>query len=332
MMATMSEIRSHRHPRPGISRRTRKVVPLGRVRPHVRAAICGCTLVLILCLPYSRLWSQQDSVDIFELSLTQLANIRITSASKTEEILAESAATVVVITAAEIRDRGCRTLEDVLSVLPGFQFRNIMGINSYVFQRGIPNQNNLILLLIDGVQVNELNSGGFYAGAQYNLANVDRIEVVYGPTSVAYGTNAVSGIINIITREIDGNSVEAGVLGGSFQTMRVSARGQHVTADSTFGISLAGMYATSGKGDLRGGAGDNNWSDSFENHECDYSLDLKVHACDVTLGASLIEKDASPTTLFKHAAPHTRTMGPHGTSVFSMPTSGMHVICLTPSP
>jgi len=64
-------------------------------------------------------------------------------------------------------ENGYFTLEEALSFLPGFQFRNIQGINSYVFQRGIPNQNNLTLVLVDGMQINELNSGGFYAGGQY---------------------------------------------------------------------------------------------------------------------------------------------------------------------
>ncbi len=86
-----------------------------------------------------------------------------------------------MITAEQIRDNGYFTLEDALADLPGFQFRNILGFNSYLFMRGVPSQNNKILLLVDGVQINELNSGGFYAGGQFNLTNVDRIEVVYGP-------------------------------------------------------------------------------------------------------------------------------------------------------
>ena len=76
----------------------------------------------------------------------------------------------------------------------------MVSINSYVFQRGVPSQNNLIVLLVDGIQINELNSGGFYGGGQYNLSNVERIEVVYGPASALYGTNAISGIVNIITK------------------------------------------------------------------------------------------------------------------------------------
>jgi len=143
----------------------------------------------------------QNNVDVYNLNFGELSKLKIVTASKTEQNIGEVPTSIRVITASEISDKGYFTLDEMLSDLPGFQFRNIMSLNSYVFQRGIPNQNNLTLVLIDGVQLNELNSGGFYGGGQYNLANIERVEVVYGPSSVAYGTNAVSGIINIITKK-----------------------------------------------------------------------------------------------------------------------------------
>jgi len=157
--------------------------------------------------------------DVFNMSLTELMNVEVVSASKISEPIREVPATVQVITAEQIRDRGYFTLEEALSDLPGFQFRNILGFNSYVFMRGAPSQNNLILVLVDGIQINELNSGGFYGGGQYNLSNVERIEVVYGPASALYGTNAVSGIINIITKNPGkGLKGHATLLGGGFKT------------------------------------------------------------------------------------------------------------------
>ena len=100
--------------------------------------------------------------------LSDLMNVEVVSASKGPERINECPATVRVITAEEIKERGYQTLEEALSGLPGFQFRDISGYNSYAFLRGLPSQNNLILVLVDGVQINELNSGGFYGGAQYN--------------------------------------------------------------------------------------------------------------------------------------------------------------------
>jgi len=156
-------------------------------------------------LLFSYSYSQDDLDELLNLEMEQLMNIEITTATKRAQKSTEVPATVRVVTAEQIKNKGYLTLEETLSDLPGFQFRNIQGFNSYVFQRGVPSQNNLILVLIDGIQNNELNSGGFYGGGQYNLSNVEKIEVVYGPASALYGTNAVSGIINIITKNAKDN-------------------------------------------------------------------------------------------------------------------------------
>jgi outer membrane cobalamin receptor len=167
-----------------------------------------------------QLYSQSNEIEkLLQLEIEDLKDITIISATKTVTNISEVPATVRIITSETIKENGFLTLEDALSILPGFQFRNIIGFNSYVFQRGIPNQNNLALLLVDGIQVNELNSGGFYSGGQFNMENVHRIEVIYGPASALYGTNAISGIINIITGEPESNrGFNLTGLYGSFNT------------------------------------------------------------------------------------------------------------------
>ncbi len=244
-------------------------------------------------------YAQTDSLDIYNMDFSQLSKMKITTASKVAEDIDQITSTVFVITASEIKENGYFTLEEALSTLPGFQFRNILGINSYIFQRGIPNQNNLTLLLIDGIQINELNSGGFYAGAQYNLSNVERIEVVYGPSSVAYGTNAVSGIINIITKTASVKRLKVNALAGSFNTFYGDFNYSYVNDENTFNAVFAGMYKTTGKADLKGKEGDYNWTDLMDNFEDDYSFDLKMQYKDFTLGTNFIQKQTSTTTLFK---------------------------------
>ena len=79
---------------------------------------------------------EQDTLeteDVLTMSLADLMNIKVVTASKTKESIKDVAATVHVITAEQIRDRAYFTLEEALSDLPGFQFRNILGFNSYVF-------------------------------------------------------------------------------------------------------------------------------------------------------------------------------------------------------
>lgn len=234
---------------------------------------------------------------LLSYDLAELMSVEVVTASKKLQPASKAPATVRVITAEQIQERGYQTLEEALSGLPGFQFRDISGFNSYVFLRGLPSQNNLILLLVDGVQINELNSGGFYAGAQYNLANVKRIEVVYGPASALYGTNAMSGVINIITNDPkDIQGARASGLGGSFGTRAVDfTYGYHDEARD-YGVSFSGVMKDTDKADLRGARGDDNWSASMKNFEKDGSLDAKLVYKGLTAGVVVQDKDSSIAT------------------------------------
>jgi len=261
-----------------------------------------CAVLLTACalLPWAgtREAAAQPGVgELISYDLAALMNVEVISASKELQPANEAPGTVRVITREQIKERGYLTLEEALAGLPGFQFRNISGFNSYVFLRGVPNQNNLLLVLVDGVQINELNSGGFYAGAQYNLANVERIEVVYGPASALYGTNAMSGVINIITRDprdIPGG--EGSALAGSYGSRAVDFSYGHNDKERDYGLSLSGKLARTAKDNLRGTKGDNNWSGGMENFEEDQSFDGKLLYKDFTLGAVVQDKNSSIAT------------------------------------
>jgi len=256
-------------------------------------------LLFFLIIVSEKTMSQTDTTNIYDLNLSQLSALKITSASKSSQSINEIPSTIYIITATEIKEKGYFTLEEALSDLPGFQFRNILGLNSYVFQRGITNQNNLTLVLIDGVQINELNSGGFYGGGQYNLSNVDRIEVIYGPASVAYGTNAVTGVINIITKSALEKKTEINALIGNFRTSEGDFIYSNVNKKKTLGVSVSGMIKRSDKADLKGSAGDNNWTDLMDNFENDYSFDIKAQFKDFTWGIIYIYKQPATVTSTK---------------------------------
>ncbi|HCC47908.1 MAG TPA: hypothetical protein DEQ38_07325 [Elusimicrobia bacterium] len=260
-------------------------------------------LILLAAAVYARAEAAGAGLqDLLSYDLAELMNVEVISASKEKEAASQASATVRVITAEQIKERGYLTLEEALAGLPGFQFREISGFNGYVFMRGLPSQNNLILLLVDGVQINELNSGGFYAGAQHNLANVKRIEVVYGPASALYGTNAVSGVVNLITRDpadIGGGS--AGALAGGFGTRGTDFSYGFRDDAAGYGVSFSGAMKRTDKHALRGAAGDNNWSQNMENFEEDWSFDGKLEYKDFTFGAVVQDKRASRSTNDKSA-------------------------------
>jgi len=283
---------------PAVGRNT----PMKVLKAKYLWQVLALAIFLLACM-HSAYAQEKDGIqmeDLMNMSLEELMNIDVSTAAKVSQKLKETPSTVRIITADQIRERGYFTLEQALADLPGFQFRNLNGFNTYSFMRGLPSQNNLILLLVDGIQINELNSGGFYGGGQYDLSNTERIEVVYGPSSSLYGTNAVSGIINIITRKPKKTS--SGALGGSlgnFRTRSLEFGYEHTNRKNDIGFRIAGIFKTSEKADLREGAGDHNWTDGMENFETDYAVNGYFKCKDFTAGITSQLKQSSFTTSYK---------------------------------
>ena len=140
----------------------------------------------------------------------------VTSVSKAKEPLAEAPATVQVITGEEIERRGYTDLEAVLRDLPGFDFSRRAGPSySNIYQRGYRSiETNRTMLLIDGVEDNDLASSTAWLSRQFPLSNIDRIEVVYGPASTMYGANAFAGVINVVTKQPEQMLAEGRRIGG----------------------------------------------------------------------------------------------------------------------
>ncbi|MBN2805535.1 MAG: TonB-dependent receptor [Prolixibacteraceae bacterium] len=275
------------------------------------SGLLACLFGIALQVP-----GQEPQSDIYELNFNELAKLKVVTVSKTEQSIDEIPATVRVITAREINNRAYQNLEDVLADLPGFQFRNIQSINSYVFQRGIPNQNNLMLVMIDGVLVNELNSGGFYAGAQYDLKNVERIEVVYGPSSVGYGTNAISGIVNIISKTAQ--KTGGGISGttGGFSTQATHGWYNLVNDERQFQMRVTGMVHGSNRANLKGAAGDHNWSDLLDLHENNYHASLRARYQNFTFGSNYLNKQTSLGAYRKSSGTANRDFGTNWNILF----------------
>ncbi len=160
----------------------------------------------------------------------------VTSVSKKAENILEAPATVVSISKAEFYNRGYQDFETVLHDLPGFDISRSNGnLYTHAYQRGYRSINtNRTLFLIDGIEDNDLWSSNVYLSRQFPLSNLKSLEVVYGPASTMYGSNAFLGVINIITKqpyelikqgEIFGSNIIAGY--GSYNTK---------FADATFAL------------------------------------------------------------------------------------------------
>ncbi|MGZ5781577.1 MAG: TonB-dependent receptor plug domain-containing protein, partial [Burkholderiaceae bacterium] len=146
--------------------------------------------------------AQMSHNDLANLSLEELVNIQITSVSKKSESLSDAAASVFVITNEDIHRAGVTNLPDALRLAPNLQVAETDASGYSISARGFNSSSaNKLLVLIDGRSVyTPLFSGVFWDVQDVMLEDIDRIEVISGPGGTLWGTNAVNGVINIITR------------------------------------------------------------------------------------------------------------------------------------
>ncbi|WP_162249310.1 MULTISPECIES: TonB-dependent siderophore receptor [unclassified Rhizobacter] len=137
-----------------------------------------------------------------DLSIEELANLQITSVSRRAERLSDAAAAVYVITPEAIRRSGATSLPQALRLAPNLQVAQINANQYAITARGFNNAiGNKLLVLIDGRTVyTPFFSGVFWDQQDVLLEDVERIEVISGPGATLWGSNAVNGVINIITR------------------------------------------------------------------------------------------------------------------------------------
>ena len=163
-------------------------------------------------------------------SLDSLLRTHISAASKYAQTSAEAPASVTIVTSDEIRQFGYTNLQELLENVPGFYVSNDRNY-SYLGTRGFSrptDYNDRILLLIDGHTMNDQTWGGANVGSEMplDLSIVERVEVVRGPGSALYGTNAIFAVINIVTKSgstLDGVHVSARLGSGSTRQASIAA-------------------------------------------------------------------------------------------------------------
>lgn len=195
---------------------------------HLRAAL----LLSALLTPYPLLCSAEATEspdnDLKKLSIEQLMEVEVDTvyaASKYEQKITEAPSSVSIVTAAEIKYFGYRTLADILRSVRGFYVtydRNYSYVGVMGFGRS-GDYNDRILLLVDGHRINDNLYDQAPLGTEFpvDVDLIERVEVIRGPGSSLYGSNAFFAIINVITRrgeELDG--VEMSGDAGSFDTFQ----------------------------------------------------------------------------------------------------------------
>lgn len=144
----------------------------------------------------------QELPDIAWLDLAELGQIKVTTVSKRAEPAWDVAAALTVLTHSDVRQAGVRTLGDALRLVPGVSAAQINARDWMIGTRGFDQQfANKLLVMIDGRSIyTPLFGGVLWDSADIVLQDLEQIEVIRGPGAAVWGSNAVNGVINIVTK------------------------------------------------------------------------------------------------------------------------------------
>ncbi len=163
------------------------------------------------------------------MSLEQLGNVEVTTASKQPEEVWKTPAPIFVITSDDIQRSSATTLPELLRLVPGVQVSRMQSDAWAVgFEASPISSRRDLLVMIDGRSVyTPLFEGVYWDVQDLPLDDIDRIEVIRGPAGAVWGANAVNGVINVITKHARNmQGYRAGALGaGSLERFIGEAQG-----------------------------------------------------------------------------------------------------------
>jgi outer membrane receptor for ferrienterochelin and colicins len=188
-----------------------------------------------------------DVDDFAMLDLDALLNASVQTASRRAEPISRAPAIIEVLTRDDLHRLGVTNLYQALTYLPGVELiESYFGYTTLIF-RGMAQEiyNAKVLMLINGHPSYEPVNSSFYMEL-IPLDAIERIEVIRGPGSVLYGTNAFAGVINVITREAleDGQTTVARAQGGSFGTATLGGGNFGRSGDLAWGIFASGFHSS----------------------------------------------------------------------------------------
>lgn len=224
-----------------------------------------------LALPYVAVRAQERS---------HVLDSVVVTATRSPKKLADIGRVVNVITAKQISRSQGKTLPEILNTVPGITFsgsENAPGISNSIYLRGEPIGN--ILILVDGFPVN--NSAALdnsYDLNAFPIDQIDHIEILKGSESALYGSDAVAGVINIITKQAAGRGLKENIefSGGSYNTFKESAGVNGILNKTGIALNVSnldskgfpGATDTTGKGHFK--------DDDFHQRSLSLNLNQKV--------------------------------------------------------
>jgi len=165
-----------------------------------------------------------EALNIFELSLEELMEIRVVTASKKAEKAEEAPANIYVITSEQIRNRAYRNLFELLNDLPGMTNTTQLG----EMFAGTPSvrglfQTKRLKLMVNGLTIDPREGSGTGWTDRFPLEGVERVEFIAGPYATTYGRNTFSGVINIILKQATNIvNAETSLMYGTYNQIQAS--------------------------------------------------------------------------------------------------------------
>ena len=229
----MNTMPNGRHPVPALDCAHREAAENGRrvggvgIIASRRWRACPLLLAAWLSGAGALVQAQTRPADLATVSLEDLMNIEITSASRKEQRVEDVPAAVYVITRNDIRRSGMASVPDLLRLVPGVQVAQINANKWAISVRGFNSlASTKLLVLVDGRSIyNPLFSSVLWDTEDLMIEDIERIEVIRGPGGAVWGANAVNGVINIITRPAaDTSGLLVSADAGTFDRGQVAVR------------------------------------------------------------------------------------------------------------
>lgn len=249
----------------------------------------------------------------FDIPLSQLNQVNVTSATKTEESENQVAAAIYVISQADISRSGATSIPELLRSVPGLNVARLNSNSWAVTSRGFATDfANKLLVLVDGRSVyNPIFAGVEWDEIVLPMDEIERIEVIRGPGATVWGANAVNGIINIITKKAKdslGGHVSAG--GGS---------ADHAVVNGRYGARIGeagyarGYLSGISRGNFPSVANEQDY-DAWKSAQGGFRYDTQLSSKDslTVHGDSLTESEKGARTDFVTSSPFTQLVEKDG--------------------
>ncbi|NRB38529.1 MAG: TonB-dependent receptor [Pseudomonadales bacterium] len=191
--------------------------------------------------------SNNDDINVYALPIEELLKLDVVTASKREQSITDAAAIISVINREDILHYGANNLVELLRHFPGFlPVQDVTYGERSIALRG-DSEVNHVLTMVDGVPYRSMISAVISTRILFKtfpLQMIERIELIRGPGSVLYGTNAVTGVINIITRNAETDDVasskqlEASYTHGELETQVATIYSQYTHDDLHLSLAV----------------------------------------------------------------------------------------------